>query len=360
MKLGIDISQVAYMGTGVARFTAGLIKSICQYDTDNEWHFFFYSFRKSLPPEIKKLIDESRFEYHEQKLPPTLASFLRNDALTHKINIRLPGKFDWFITSDWTEPSAPCKKATVIHDLAFKRYPETVAGSIRATQEKRLTWVARESTIIFADSESTKSDIVKYLHIPEERLVVNYPGVELNKTFDAVLPPPLQKKQYILTLGKREPRKNLERLIEAYNRIHPDGLDLAIVGDRGWGDDPASNTDSKNIHFLGYISDEKLGLLYSSSLFFIYPSIWEGFGYPVIEAMSCGAPVATSKTSSLGEIAKDTAVLFDPENVDSIAHAMKQLIGDEKLRDQLSEKGRKHASKFTWKRYYEKMMEALV
>jgi glycosyltransferase involved in cell wall biosynthesis len=267
------------------------------------------------------------------------------------------GGLDWFITSDWNEPPAGCKKATVIHDLAFMRYPETVAGNILNVQRRRISHVKRESDRIFADSNTTRADILELLHIPEEKVITNYPGIR-SGTNDSGSVPPALSRPFILTVGKREPRKNLDRLIKAYEKVSP-GMDLAIVGDRGWGDTPGAGRASKNIHFLGFVSDEALQALYKKCTFFIYPSIWEGFGYPVIEAMAQGAAVATSRTSSLGEIAGDSALLFDPLNIDSIAQAIKTLSSDEKKRKQLSERGRKHARTFTWERYYKTLIGSL-
>lgn len=358
MKIGIDISQIVYKGSGVARFTDGLTRAICQYDTSNEWHFFFYSLRNRVPPEVLSLITKRNFHVHERKIPPTILEPIRHHYLTHGFTIHLPGTFDWFITSDWTEPATPCKKATIVHDFAYKRFPETVASSIRRVQERRLQWVARESNVIFADSESTKKDALDYLKIDSSRIIVNYPGVELQSN-DAILPPFLKGRKYILTVGKREPRKNLDRLITAFNKAPPNDTLLVVVGNKGWGHTLDSQATTDQVRFLGYVSDGELKLLYKNALAFVYPSVWEGFGYPVIEAMSLGVPVATSNTSSLGEIAAGHAVLFDPESIEEIAESIQQLSADDKLRKKLSGAGKKHAESFTWKKYYATMMEAL-
>lgn len=358
MKLGIDISQIVYQGSGVGRFTNGLTRAICTYDETNEWHFFFSSFRRNLPKEIENLILKRQFKLHRQDIPPTVLSLLWNDV--HFIDVQnMTGRLDWFITSDWTEPPATCKKATIVHDLAYKRYPETVASSIRSTQEKRLRWVSRESKVLFADSESTKKDIQDFLHIPPQHITVIYPGVTISVQ-SAKLPAILKGKKYILTVGKREPRKNLDRLIQAFNALPSKSVDLVIVGAEGWGKTPNSADGSDHIHFMRYIPDEELSALYKNCLFFIYPSLWEGFGYPVVEAMAYGVPVATSETSSLGEIARDHAVLFDPTDISDITLAMKRLMSNAALRKHLATRGKQHAAKFTWKEYYESMIDVLT
>lgn len=358
MKIGIDISQIAYPGSGVSRFVAGVVGAICEYDKKNEWHFVFSSLRGSIPQETLSAITKRGYRLHRLPIPPTLLSKLWNSA--HVFDVQsVTGPLDWFITSDWTEPPASCKKATVIHDLAYLRYPETVAPLVLETQKARMRHVVKETDTIFADSESTKKDIIKLLEINPSKVVVNYPGLAAKTDAGRTPLNPVVNRPFLLTVGKREPRKNIEKLINAYEQIRPPGIDLVIAGDRGWGETAKLESASNKIHFLGYVSDSELSVLYTECLGFIYPSVWEGFGYPVIEAMSYGAPVATSETSSLGEIASDAALLFNPSSVDEIAASIKKLTTDERLRRALSEKGKKRAAEFTWKRYYESMMEAL-
>jgi glycosyltransferase involved in cell wall biosynthesis len=144
--------------------------------------------------------------------------------------------------------------------------------------------------------------------------------------------------------------------LEAFGELDPKGIELIIVGPEGWSQEVKS---SKNVRWLGYVVDEKLQVLYSSCLFFVYPSIWEGFGYPVLEAMAHGAPVATSNTSSLREIGGKAALLFDPLKVEEIKSALQKMISSEKLRKELSQKGLQRAKDFTWKKYYDVMIKAL-
>ncbi len=351
MRIGIDISQIVYKGTGVSRFTEGLVKAICEYDKRNEWVFFFSSFRQSLDVSIEKLINSRGWKVTKMKLPPTGLSITWNDLHILRIETII-GKLDWFISSDWTEPPATCKKATIVHDLVYLRYPETVDPLILKTQIKRMAWVRKESALVLADSLATKDDLIELLNLKDKKIVVNYPGIEIkraNKKIEI-------KKPFILTVGKIEPRKNINRLIEAFEGLNLKNVELLIVGPEGW---DQNIKVGKNVRFLGYVSDDELHALYSSCLFFVYPSIWEGFGYPILEAMSFGTPVATSNTSSLKEIGKNTALLFDPMKVNEIKNALHKLASDKKLREELSHKGRERAKEFTWKRYYDVMIKAL-
>ncbi len=361
MNIGIDISQIVYEGTGVARFTDGLVHAILEYDTRNQWVFFFSSFRKNLGESIEKKIITKGHKFIKLKIPPTLLSFLSNDLHSSFLSSKiydLRSSIDWFISSDWTEPHFPkVKKATIVHDLVYLRYPETVNTKIRQTQKKRLQLVKKESQIIFADSEATKKDCSKLLHIEEERIIINYPGIEMtlptahqiNQTLKKYN---LEEKKFILTVGKLEPRKNLERLIQSFSLLKQNDIELVIAGPKGWGETSNIQHLTSHIKFLGYVPDQELYSLYSSCLFFIFPSIWEGFGYPIIEAMKCEAPIACSNTSSIKEIAGNAALLFDPFNNESIYQSINALIQDKKLRNYLVKKGNERSKQFTWKRYY--------
>ncbi len=358
MKIGIDISQIVYPGTGVARFTNGLVNAILDYDKENRWSFFFSGFRQKLDKALEQKIKANGHQLIKWQLPPALLSFIWND-----LHRQLKIDVDWFITSDWTEPYlTDTKKATIIHDLTYLRYPDTVDDKIRKVQEKRLQWVKQESKIIFADSVATQKDLVEFLHVDIDKIVVNYPGVEAVKPSETDIKLTLKKynltKPFILTVGKLEPRKNLKRLITAFQQCNNPAIDLVIVGPSGWGDSIRRPAD-KNLKLLGYVDDAKLYSLYSSALFFIYPSIWEGFGYPIVEAMQLGTPVACSNVSSMKEIVDDAAVLFDPRSVNDITNRIKTIAGDGNLRKELVAKGSKRSKIFSWHNYYNKLIQTL-
>lgn len=370
MKIGIDISQIVYEGTGVSRFTRGLTQAILDYDEENEWLFFFSALRRNLDVHLEERIVKNGHKLIKWLIPPTLLSFLWNDlhefSKSYMLHVTGLNDLDWFITSDWTEPPLPVNKTTVAHDLVYLRYPETVDLKILTTQNRRLHWVKNESKIIFADSLATKQDLADLLHLDSKKIHVNYPGVEVKKPSKDKINLTLKKynltKPFILTVGKIEPRKNLARLIEAMKQLNNETIDLIIVGPQGWqtnNQQSTINNRRSNIKFLGLISDEELYGLYSACLFFIFPSIWEGFGYPVIEAMKLGAPVATSNTSSLFEIAEDAALLFNPSNVNEIYQCIDTLIHDKNLRDELSKKGIERSKIFTWENYYNRLIKTL-
>jgi len=361
MKIGIDISQIIYEGTGVARFTRGLVQTIINNDNENNWIFLFSSLRGRLDDQIKREIDKKGFKLINCKLPPFLLSFIWNDLHILSPDFAL-GKLDWLITSDWTDPPSKIKKATIVHDLVYKRYPETVSNMIRTTQEKRIKWVKKETRLIFADSEATKKDLIELEGVADKKIKVIYPGVEVVKPNKQQVEKTLNKyhlkKSFILTVGKIEPRKNIKRLLEAYYNLNNKNVDLVIVGPEGW-DNKTVNNLSCGVHYLGYLSNIELYSLMSACLVFVYPSIWEGFGYPVIEAMSLGAPVCTSNNSSLAEIVNNNAVLFDPFKTEEIAISLNKLINDSDLKNRLILEGRTISSKFNWKNYYNQLIKSL-
>jgi glycosyltransferase involved in cell wall biosynthesis len=368
MKIGIDISQIVYQGSGVSRFTQGFVNSILKYDKQNQWLFFFMGLRKKLDPDLEGKILMSNHHLFKLPIPPTFSSLFFNEF--HNLskfltfNFKFLNSLDWFVTSDWSEIPLKTNKVTIVHDLVYLRFPETVHPKIKKTQEKRLYWVKKESKIIFVDSQSTKDDLINFLKINPKIIVVNYPGIDVFKPTKETINNTLKKyrlfnKKFILTVSKIEPRKNLERLILAFNQLKINGIELVIVGSKGWGQVINKNYQNKNIKFLGYIPDTDLYSLYSSCLFFVFPSIWEGFGYPLLEAMALKAATCCSNTSSLKEIANEASLFFDPFSINDIALKLKIMIENNKLRQELIKKGIKNAKNFTWEKYITKLIKTL-
>ena len=259
----------------------------------------------------------------------------------------------------------PCPSVVTIHDLAFYHYPEYFRPSRRLYQRVLTSHSARRATLIAADSESAKRDIVEFLRVPEDRVEVIY--IALGRDFHPVrdteqlaafraahnLP-----ERYLLYLGTLEPRKNLERLVTAYARLRterPETPPLVVAGAKGWYFQPlfervhalgAENT----ITFVGYVSREEQALWYSAATAFLYPSLYEGFGLPVLEALACGTPTLTSNVSSLPEAAGDVALQVAPTDTDALADGIRRLLEDEQLRSQMALAGPEWAGRFTRER----------
>ena len=359
MNIGIDISQVVYEGTGVGRFTKGLIESILEFDTTNKWTFFFSSFRGKINKNLLQKIKNSRHRYIRLPFSPPMLSSLWNTL--HIVPIEtFTGPLDVFICSDWTEPPSKCRKATIVHDFAYLRYPETVHQSILETQKKRMEWVKKESSFIITPSTATQKDVSAYFSIPLSKITPLYSGVTVENPAENIVTEVSKKfnltKPFVLSVGKLEPRKNIPRLIDAFIQTKKDDWNLVIVGPKGW-DKTSQQKKQDSITFTGYVTETELHALYELSQFFVYPSLWEGFGYPVVEAMMHKRAVAASNNSSLAELVAGRGILFDPLSKEDISKALLQLMDDTETRLSLAHKGFEYAKQFTWKRYYEGLMK---
>lgn len=339
MKIGIDISQLVYTGTGVSRYVEKLVTELVEIDKKNEYILFGNSLRK------KNILDDF---YNTIKiknktvrkkiipLPQTLIEILWNKLHIATIE-QFIGSVDIFHTSDWVEPPAKAKKVTTIHDLLVFKYPELFPQDIVETQKRRISWIIRESEIIIVDSRSTKQDGIELLSIPASKMVIVYPGVSENfspaSTSEVIRAKQKYtiRKPYLLSVGTREPRKNVDKIIGAFKILENKfDIELVIAGNLGWGVE--RNPNNERIKLVGYIPDNDLAALYTGATCFVYPSLYEGFGFPVLEAMACGIEVVTSKGGSLSEVGGKFATYVDPENTESIADGIRQVLNKEKER----------------------------
>lgn len=265
-------------------------------------------------------------------------------------------------------PGVSGKKVTIVHDMAYKAYPETL-------NRKNLKWLqltlkrsCKRADAIVTVSEFSKNEIVKYLHIRSDKIVVMPNGVDLtlyhpNYSFEQIDKVKMNYNidgSYFLYLGTLEPRKNIERLIEAYvnliNKYKSLGVQvpkLVLAGGKGWMYDTIFETVNKfnmkdNIIFTGYVDEKEVPLLMSGAEAFVFPSLYEGFGMPVLEAMACGTLVITSNTSSLPEVAGDAGILVNPESVVEIQKAMQSVVENPETFYYKRELGVVRASKYTW------------
>lgn len=358
MKIAIDISQIVYEGTGVARYTRELVRHLVRMDKSNQYVLFAGTWRKknTLEDYLREFRSMSHVQIKILPIPQTIGTVLWNRLHVLPIETFI-GPVDLLHSSDWIQPPTGARKVTTIHDLVVMKYPETSHRAIIANQMRRLAWVKKECDAVVADSQATADDVGALLDIQKDKLHVAYPGI------DPVYQPAQEKEkarvrqtynlwgEYILALGTMEPRKNLQRLLSAYRQLRENQHaavkfpQLVFAGKRGWG---KRILTGGGVKALGYVPDADLPALYSAAKLFVFPSLYEGFGFPVLEAMVCGCPVLTSGRGSLKEVAGDAAVLVDPENTDDIAAQLHRLIIDKELRNDLVQKGKKQAAEFTW------------
>jgi glycosyltransferase involved in cell wall biosynthesis len=256
------------------------------------------------------------------------------------------------------------KKIVTVHDMTYKVYPKTLPFMIKLLLNWKLRSSCKRADKIITVSEFSKTEIIRHFHIDPKKIVV-VPNAVDNKWYfpvndkEAIIQ---CKNKYVITgeyylyLGTIEPRKNIEGLIDAYYRLKQKfsgAPKLVIAGKKGWLYDVVFKkvetlNIKKEVLFLGYIADEDMAPLMSGALAFVYPSLYEGFGVPPLEAMACGVPVLTSNRASLPEVVGDAAITVDPLNIDEIAVALERLFTDKKLREELSLRGLERAKKFSW------------
>ncbi|MEK7581070.1 MAG: glycosyltransferase family 1 protein [Patescibacteria group bacterium] len=357
MKIAIDVSQIVYQ-TGVSRYTENLVESLLKVDNKNDYLLFGTSLRQL--PRLNKLKKKfAALENVQFKFFPFPIGFF--EIIFNKIHLikleKVIGNFDILHTSDWIEPAInqnESKKITTIHDVVPYLFPSSLPRRILKNQEVRLKLVKKESDLIIAVSNSTKEDVVKFLEIPNERIrVINNAASpafkpQLEEKINEVLSKFKIKKPYILSVATQEPRKNIQKLVDAFEKINkakPE-LNLVLTGKYGWG--PALDV-VPNVIQTGFVKEEELISLYAGCAVFVYPSLYEGFGLPVLEAMACGAPVITSNNSSLVEIAKDAAILIDPRSEGQLKKALEIILNlDTEDRQKMVRASLDRARQYSW------------
>jgi len=310
-------------------------------------------------------------------------------ALPLNLYLGRPRPNVFFSPTHYAPRFSPIPTVISIMDLSYIHFPELFKKSDLYQLMNWTAYSVRNAKKVLTISQASKDDIIKVYRVPEDRVVVTYPGIKqelgiMNRESGISR---IKKKygiegNYILFVGTLQPRKNIVRLIEAFSHVilrskatkdldsssRPVGtqndIGLIIVGKKGWLYEDILRAPKKfgiedRVKFLDFVSDEDLTLFYQNALCFVLPSLYEGFGLPVLEAMQYGCPVITSNVSSLPEAGGDAALYIDPLNVDDIALKIKMIIEDKKLRDNLIEKGKKQAARFSWEKTARETLKVL-
>jgi glycosyltransferase involved in cell wall biosynthesis len=261
-----------------------------------------------------------------------------------------------------TAPARPgVPQVTTIHDVIYKRFPET-AGRLNMGVALLVPLAARRSNVILTDSQASRQDIIEFLGVEPARIAVAplgpglsepdepLPAAELRERLD------LGKAPIVLTVAAKRPHKNLERLLDAFRRVETDAV-LVVPGFETSFEAELRQQGGERVRFLGWVDDRALDGLYRAATCFVLPSLAEGFGLPVLEAMARGTPVACSDISALREVAADAALYFDPLEAASIGSALEQCLEDVELRARLSPAGQERSRLFTWSRTAEQTVE---
>ncbi len=294
-------------------------------------------------------------------------------VMQHQLHKHLDGVALFHASSVVPYALPHAKNVTTIYDLTPLLFPEHHTMQTRDLYRRFFRFAQTEADAVIVISEATKRDVITHLDLEPERVHVVHAGVDprfhpLDRTTvaQALASLELQPQRYILHVGTIEPRKNLVRLIEAYHRLRqevsPPVPQLVLAGALGWMSEEVFRRVKAlgledDVRFVGRVEGAVLPALYNGARLFAYPSLYEGFGMPVLEAMACGTPVVTSNVSSLPEVAGDACLLVDPTDVRQVAQAMARLLEDDALRDRLRQKGLARAAQFRWDRAATKALQ---
>jgi alpha-1,3-rhamnosyl/mannosyltransferase len=368
MRIAIDGHPLIPPRAGIGQYTYHLIRALARLEPAHQYLVMYPRLTRTLRTrEVPVFAEQCVRVVSEGRLRFLL--FRARRKLRRKLGLTPPverslGAYDVYHATNYvfTHAVKRARRVVTIHDLTLVLFPE---WHPRARVSSMVSEIARSVEIadhILADSASTRDDIVKHFSIRSERISVV--PLAADQSFKPLPAPEVQRvlsdwglarDGYLLFMGTIEPRKNLLRLLQAVelagNRTGP----LVIAGADGWGSDEVASRiqalrRAGRLMYLGYVPDNARPALVNGARGFVYPSLYEGFGLPVLEAMACGVPVLASNVSSLPEVVGDAGLLVDPSDVDAIAQGMVRLWDDEALRRDLSARGLRRAAGFSWER----------
>lgn len=349
MKIGIDIHTIGAKQTGNETYIKNLISNM---QSDHELHLY-------------------HTKAEQESLPKWSAHF--HQIKPHNPLLRIPVSFPIALQRDKIDvahfqyvapPVSHCPTVVMVHDISYEFFPEFFSPLARKRMQLLIPFSARKSAHVLTVSEYSKKQIVETYGIPEEKVTVTYNGVsdqfhkidsdtELDNTLQRFA---LKDEPFILAVGNLQPRKNIERLIRVYCQLRKAEKiqqKLVLVGKldyRGHAIEQQIIDSGMQNHITttGYVSDDELIALYNRADFFVYPSYYEGFGLPVIEAMACGTAVITSRVSSIPEVGGEAAMYIDPHSDNDLEQQILKIANDANLRNNLIEQGLTQAKKFNW------------
>ena len=369
MKIGIDIRTLLdARPSGVSEYVLNLLKEMFKLDTANEYRLFYNCFGDcpNLPEFKQANVKLIKYNYPNKVLNYLLFKIFNYPKLDKDLAVDV-----FFMPHlNFIGLSVGAKNLLTVHDLSFLKYPEFFSARKnfwhRLVKAKKLL---KRFSLVIAVSENTKRDIMELGGINPDKVKVIYSGVGeeykklplINYQFSVkrVRDKYNLPERFILYLGTIEPRKNVDGIIRAYNQLRVMSCELRdykliIAGARGWKSENIYREWDKSafkndIKFLGYVEPDDKIYLYNLASVFIYPSFYEGFGFPPLEAMACGVPVVASFASSLPEVVGDAALMVDPYNINDLAGALEKVLVDENLKNKLIARGLEQAKKFSWR-----------
>jgi len=378
MHIGIDYTAAAWQGAGIGRYTRELIRAIVAQGAAHRYSLFYAAGGLAADSPYMADLRELCATYPHVRRVPIPLSPRRLTQFWQRLRVPLPvdlftGRLDLLHAPDFVLPPTRARTIVTIHDLSFLVHPECAEPGMVRYLTDAVPRGLRRANVILADSQATRRDLARLLAVDPARVELVYPGVGphfrpmlAEETASVRLRLGLPDR-FVLFVSTLEPRKNLVRLLEAFaqvieprNENREPGLDathsplhLVIAGRRGWlYEDIFAAIDRlqlrERVRLLDYVHDNDLPALYNLATAFAYPSIYEGFGIPPLEALACGTPTVIADNSSLPEVVADAAVLVSAEDVESIVSGIRRVVSDAGLRARLRAAGPAQARKFTW------------
>ncbi|HVU69004.1 MAG TPA: glycosyltransferase family 1 protein [Ktedonobacteraceae bacterium] len=373
MRIALDYTAGIRQEAGIGNYVRSLFDAMLALDTENSYTLL----TSGRPTREHPFPDAPNVHGRMLRIPDRYLN-----VLWYRWRAPLPanlftGKIDIYHGPDFVLPplSSRIRKVVTIHDLAFLEHPEYAVPSLAAYLKKVVPEAVATADVVAAVSHDSARTLVEHFQTPREKITIIPNG--LRPHFKRITDPVLLgatthkfalKHPLILGVGTLEPRKNHLGLIKAFHQAQNNRdkknrpAMLALAGGQGWLYEETRQLVAdlkleKKVRFLGRVSDLELAILYNLADVFAFPSFFEGFGVPPLEAMACGAPVITSNTSSLPEVVGEAALTVDPHNIDELAQAITRLLGDEKLREELRQKGFERAQIYTWPKAAQKMLD---
>jgi glycosyltransferase involved in cell wall biosynthesis len=368
MKVSIELEPCLKEKSGIGVYTYELTKRLQNYkEIDFKGDIFNFLNRK----DIKKYLGDINIE---QNICPLMSYGIYRRLWNYvyiKYNLLFREQSDIYQFFNFVvPPKISGKVITTIHDLTYILYPDTMDSNNRKRLEKDMRKTVNRADYIITISESSKEDIINYLHVDESKIQVIYPGVDeiYKKVIDDNEIANVKRKyniegKYLLYLGTLEPRKNIETIIKAYNLFNKSNnknVKLVLAGKKGWLYDSIFKLVKEfkiedKVIFTDYVDDKDKPALYQGAEVFLFPSLYEGFGIPVVEAMASRVPVITSNSSSLPEVAGEAAIITDPLDYKEISKSIERILNDSMMRENMINEGIKQADKFNWDESAEKL-----
>lgn len=370
-RIGIDVTSALTQGGGIGRYTRELVQALVALNPTDEIHYF-----------SARLSDKSR-----EQLLPRASNVVFHEApfgerwlyrLWYRARLPLPiqwftGPLDLYHSPDFVLPPVAKKIPTLltVHDLSFVHYPDTFPVALVNYLNRIVPWSVTRADHILADSKSTKGDLISLWSVPDEKITVLYSGVkeqfrpisDQEAIASARQKYGIDNRPYVLAVGTVQPRKNYQMLIRSFRKVAEHlPHNLVVIGGRGWLNDEVRNEVSRQnlterVVFTGFVEDVDLPALYNGASLLAFPSLYEGFGLPILEAMSCGLPCLISNTSSLPEVGGMAAIQISPHDEALWTENMIELLSSPEKLIQMKNSGLEQSSLFSWNQAAKELMQ---